>query len=154
MNCFVSSPCEPPHEELDTRHHEPCFSACDGCLEVLCEPAVAAEPREGAFHNPSAGQNLEAFSDIGAFDDLERPLAELGQSIFEFGSGVAAIGEDMAQPGKGRADRSQQWHRAVAVLDLGAVNHGGDEEPTGVGEDVALAPLDQLARIEPTRTAA
>ena len=34
------------------------------------------------------------------------------------------------------------------------MNHGGDEKPTGIGNDMTLAPLDLLARVEPARAAA
>ena len=37
---------------------------------------------------------------------------------------------------------------------MGGVNHAGDEPPAGVGEDMALAPLNQLAGVEPARAAA
>ena len=69
-------------------------------------------------------------------------------------SGVGAIGEDVAQPGEGPSDRGEQRRRTVAVLDMGGVNHAGDEPPAGVGEDMALAPLNQLAGVEPARATA
>ena len=39
------------------------------------------------------------------------------------------------------------------ILDVGWVNLAGDHEALGVGDDVALAALDPLAGIHPTRTA-
>ncbi len=66
---------------------------------------------------------------------------------------MTAIGEDVAQPGKGGADRAQQRHRAVAVLDVRRVHGGRDQQPIGIGQDVALAALDLLAGIVAARPA-
>jgi hypothetical protein len=63
------------------------------------------------------------------------------------------IGEDVAQPGEEIADRSQHADRAVAILDVGAVHLGADQEPVGVRDDVALAPIDLLAGVVPARSA-
>ena len=100
------------------------------------------------------GQDLEARHVVASLDDLQRPLADLFQRLAEFRSGVVAIGEDVAQPGEGPSDRGEQRRRTVAVLDMGGVNHASDEPPAGVGEDMALAPLNQLAGVEPARAAA
>ena len=109
-----------------------------GGLEVFGETAVATEPGKGALHHPTPGQDLEARHVVASLDDLQRPLADLFQRLAEFRSGVGAIGEDVAQPGEGPSDRGEQRRRAVAVLDMGGVNHAGDEPPAGVGEDMAL----------------
>ncbi len=45
------------------------------------------------------------------------------------------------------------WGQILAVLDAGGVDHGVDEISFGVGEDVALAPLDLFARIVTPRSA-
>ena len=77
--------------------------------------------------------------------DAGRIRGRLGEGGLELRSGIAAVGEDMTQPGEDRADRGRQRRRPVAVLDMGAMNHamnqGGDQKPAAVGEDVALAPL-------------
>jgi len=139
---------------LDAGDHEPGRGTGDGRLEVLGETAVAAEPGEGALHHPTPGQDLEARHAVASLDDLQRPLADLLRRLAEFRSGPGAIGEDMAPPGEGPSDRGEQRRRAVAVLDVGGVNHAGDEEPAGVGEDMALACVDRLGRVKPARAAA
>ena len=79
----------------------------DQRLEILGETAVAAEPSERALDHPTPWRNVEAGDAGRPLDGLERPLADLGQRGLEFGTGVAGIGEDMPQPGKGMADRGQ-----------------------------------------------
>ena len=59
----------------------------------------------------------------------------------------------MTQPGKPIDDRGQRQWRAIAVLDIGGVNHGMDEIAAGVGKDMALPAFDLLARIVPPKTA-
>ena len=58
-----------------------------------------AEPSKGSLNNPSARQHDEALGDIGAFDDLDGPFAMSDKRLRQFWSGMAAVGEDVAQPG-------------------------------------------------------
>lgn len=71
---------------------------------VLCQPATPSEPREAALDDPAAGQQFEAYCGFGAPDDLGGPATDFGEGRLELRSGMAAIGEDMTQPGKGMAD--------------------------------------------------
>src|SRR5437660_11317086 len=62
---------------------------------------VAIEPNQGPFDDPAPRQQLKADSVSGAFDDLDGPLAEFGESFGQVGAVVDTVGEEMAQPGKG-----------------------------------------------------
>ena len=73
-------------------------SAGDGRFEILRQSTAAAQPCESPFDDPSARQNLEALRRVGAFDDFDRPFAHALQRLAQFRTGIAAIGEDMAQP--------------------------------------------------------
>ena len=148
MNSLISSPCDSSAEELNAGDQQPGLGAFDGFFEVLGEASVAAEPSEGPLHHPSPGQQNETLGRIRASDDLQRPGAEFGQRSGELRPGVATIGEDMAKPREGMSDRGQQCRRTIAILDVGGVDHGADQQSTGIGDDMALAPLDQLGRIE------
>ncbi len=106
---------------------DPCLGTGDGFLPVLGEAPAATQPGEGALDDPPFWQNLEA---------------------------LGAIGEDMAQPGKAVADGLQQLGRAVAVLDIGAMDDQCDQKAQGVGDDMALAALDLLAGVKATDSAA
>ena len=94
------------------------------------------------------GKITKPFVGIGAFDDLDRPAADLGKCGPEFRSSIAAVGEDMAQPGEGLAHGAQHQGSAVAVLNIGAVNHQSDQQAERIGHDMALAALYLLARVE------
>jgi site-specific DNA recombinase len=109
--------------------------------------------RKDYFDDPSSGQQLEAVRGIRAPDDLQRPGAVRSKSGLQFAAGVAAIGEDVAQPGERMADRRQQRRRAVAILDVGCVHVGRDQQPVGIGQDMALAAFDLLAGVVAARPA-
>src|ERR1035437_3777994 len=68
-------------------------------------------------------------------------------------SGVAAIGKDMAQPGKSTANARQQIWRAITILHVGRVDGGSNQQSYRVGEDMALAALDHLFGRIAARTA-
>src|SRR3546814_3594140 len=59
----------------------------------------------------------------------------------------------MAQPCKAVDDFTQDQRRAVAVLNVGGMDHRMYQIALGVGEDVALAALDLLARVIAARAA-
>ena len=44
----------------------------------------------------------------------------------------------MAQPGEGIADRLEDQARAVAVLDIGAMDDQSDQQTERIGDDMAL----------------
>ena len=69
------------------------------------------------------------------------PRKRLGQ----LGAGIAAIGEDVAQPGKAEADRLDHGGSAVPVLNIGGMDQHEKQEAERVGNDVALAALDLLS---------
>ena len=98
-------------------------------LPIFGKSAATAEPCEGAFDHPAAGQDLEAFCLVGALDDLERPVTMPTQRVPELVSGIAAIGKDVAQPREPVADRLEHVNGAIAVLDIGCVDENEDQEP-------------------------
>ena len=137
--------------EADRCDEDPCFGAGDRRLEVLGEAATASEQSEGALDHPTPGQQHEALGLVGSLDDFHVPATVAGERRLQLGAGVAAIGEDVAQPGQQATDRDQQRRGAVAVLDVGGVDLRRHQMALGVGQDVALAPLDLLAGVEAAR---
>jgi len=122
-------------------NERPSNGAGDRRFEILCEPATATEPCESTFDDPSAGQNFEALRRVGTFDDFYCPFADTLQSLAQFISGITTIGEDVAQPGIARADRSKDAWSAVAILNAGFMHDESDQISLGIGDDVASKPL-------------
>ena len=83
---------------------------------------------------------------MAAADDLERDVGFVGSPVHE-PTGIAAIGEDAGDERKALAGRLERQLAAVAILDIGAVDADGEQPTIGVGQDVALAPGDLLARV-------
>jgi len=126
---------------------DPGLGGCGGFFPVLCQASASAEPGEGSLDDPAARDDLEALRRIGAFDDLERPGADAAERAAQLRPGVSAIGEDVAQLRIGVSDRGEHGGRAIAILDIGGVDGQPDQQPDGVDDDMALAPLDLLAGI-------
>src|SRR5690348_15751889 len=150
----VSGTRKTPRQKLDRGQIQPCFGAADRRLEVFGQPPVAAQPGECSLDYPAPGKQAKACGLIWPLDDGKRPLPHPSEGRFQLFASITAIGEDVAQPREEIADRSQYADRAVPILDVGAVHLGADQQPGGVGDDVALAPVDLLAGVVPARSAA
>jgi len=71
----------------------------------------------------AVGENDEALGDVRALDDLDLKLRhEFGDTLFEDGSLVAAIGEDFAQEWIQAKQSGNQQDPAVAILGIGRVD--------------------------------
>ncbi len=65
---------------------------------------------------------------------------------------VPAVGKSEFDKGISGAGRLEHRFAAVAILNAGRVNPDGEEPTIGVGQDMALAALDLLARIVALRS--
>jgi hypothetical protein len=120
-------------------------------LEVARQAAVVADPGEGALDDPALGQDDEAMQFV-ALDDFEPPGAGLGDSGGGVRSLVAGIGEDALDEGEPAAGAPiENQPRAVAILDIGGMDHDVQEKAERVDENMPLAARDLLARIKALR---
>src|SRR5713101_4946129 len=116
-------------------------------LEILRQAAVAIEPSQGPFDDPTPRQQLKADSVSGTFDDLDGPVAEFGESFGQVGTVVDTVGEEMAQPGKQLVDGLDDKLGPIAILDIGGVHLGPDQQTGSIGHNVTLTAFDLLGRI-------
>src|SRR5215217_1114509 len=73
----------------------------------------------------------------------DRPdLQSQVEGIAQFAARIAAIGEDVAQPGKPVADGLEQGRGSVSILHIGRMNQDEEHQSECVSDDVALAALD------------
>lgn len=135
-----------PQHEADHGEANESLGAARVALEVACEPAVAADPRERALDNPTLGQNDEAM-EIAALDDLDHPAPGCSDGGGHARSLIAAIADDPLDEREQAACAPQRLVGAIAVLDVGAMDEDAHEEAERVDQDVALATRDFLARI-------
>src|SRR3982750_909222 len=111
---------------------------------ILGQTTAAVEPCDGPLDDPSLGQDGEAFGHVRSFDDLHLDLAQGATQ-----AGVAAIGVEPEQEGVEPEEAGHQQHASVAVLDVGRMHDGAQQQALRVYQDVALLALDLLARIIP-----
>ena len=122
------------------------FGDIGSLFEIAQEASVLDQPGEAALDDPAPRQRLEARQGAGSFDDLE---VEMGLSVCPVDelAGVAAVGKHGAHEAPETAGGAQQRLGAIAVLDARGMDFDGQDAPVGVGQYVALAPRDLLARV-------
>jgi hypothetical protein len=120
-------------------------------LEVARQAAIAADPRERAFHDPSLGQDDELVQFV-ALDDFDCPLAGAGGGSRHARPLIAGVGEDALDEGKEAARAPiENQPRPVAILHVGGMNDDVQEKAERIDEDVPLAARDLLACIKALR---
>src|SRR5918994_2839312 len=115
-------------------------------LVVADETAVLEDPGEGSFDDPAAAQHLEALGGWAAFDDLDDDVGLVLGPAHELPA-IAAVGEGAGHEGVACAGGLEHRLAAIAVLDGGGMYLDGEQPSIGVGQDVALATVDLLARV-------
>ena len=90
----------------------------------------------------------ESFRSIGALDDFSFELwQDLRQGFLKVPPLIATIGKELFQervhPEKGR----KKQDAAIAILDIGRMNDGVQQQTQRVYENMALLPLDLFARV-------
>ena len=94
------------------------------------------------------GQHDKSFGLIGALDDFSFELRQdFRERLLEFGSLIAAVGEQLLQERIHPEQSRKQQDAAVAILDIGGVNDGVEQQTQRIYENVALLAFDLLARI-------
>jgi hypothetical protein len=142
---------EAPQHELDHGEVDERLGGRGEIFEVAGEPAISADPSEGTLDDPALGLNNEAGA-IGAFDDLDAPVAGAASGLADTWPLVSGVGEDRRDKWKAPPHRlGQNERRAIAVLDARRMDDGSEQKALVVGEDMTLDPLDLFARVEPDR---
>jgi hypothetical protein len=119
-------------------------------LVVTSQPPVSADPGQRPLDNPTLWQHDKAVL-VAAAHDLERPCAGPSQSGFHLAALVACITDDALDEREGAARLLQESLCTIAILYAGGMNAHGQEQAQRVGQDVALATCDLLARVIPRR---
>src|SRR5439155_25993688 len=75
------------------------------------------------------------------------PLAEFGEGVTQIGAVIDTVGEEMAQPRKQLMDSLDDKPGTIAILDIGGVHLGTDQQTGSIGHNVTLSAFDLLGRI-------
>ena len=138
--------CQPFQHDIDHRQLDEADGSHGESFVVGHQPPIAAQPRECAFDNPAAADDLEPAVLVGPLDDLQRDR-EPGDLRREFRPGVAAIGEYFTQPRKSPQRLFDQIGGAIAILGIGGDHLDGEEMAFGVDDRITLDTLGFLARV-------
>ena len=111
-------------------------------LVVADGAAVFADPGEGPFDDPAAGQDLEDVP-VTLGHDLDGDLHGGGPGG-QLAGGVSGIGPDQDDFGAGAVQVPQQGPGAVAVLDGCGGDDHGQEQAAGVYGDGPFTAVDFL----------
>jgi hypothetical protein len=80
-------------------------------------------------HDPAFGYDLEADGAIGSLDDFNVKMREnFCQRVGELRSLIAAVGEQRLQKGKHPKQRRHHENAAIAILDIGRMHDGVQEQ--------------------------
>ena len=82
---------------------------------------------------------MEAGRVSGALDDLNHPVAEFGKGITQVGAVVDTVSEEVAQPGKQLVDGLDDKPGTIAILEIGGVHLGANQQTASIGHNVTLA---------------
>ena len=134
---------------------------------VFREPTPGAEPGKRSLDHPAARKDTKAFrtNDVPIdfdpwrnqdpapaaprmFHDLDLPAKRCLDPLTEAFLLVSAIGPDQRQTREASSQRSQLLLAPTSVLDLGFLHQYVQDHPSGVDEQMPLAPFDFLAAIE------
>ena len=115
-------------------------------LEIAGQPPVAADPSDGALHDPALWQHDEAMP-VAAADDLHGPCAGASDGGGHLRPLIPCVTDDALDEGEKPACLPQQRLGAVTVLHAGGMHDHREQQAEGVGQQVALAPDDLLARV-------
>jgi hypothetical protein len=114
---MISCSCDASGEQLDGCDEQPSGGGCDRLFEVFGEASVSAEPCEGSFYNPAAGENLKALGDIGPLDDLDGAFADGDRQMVDILTAVLSDGLTAVEAACAEALR-EGVHSADVVLNI------------------------------------
>ncbi len=138
--------CQPAQHEADGGEEDEGDGAARESFEVFGEAPAAIDPSDRAFDDPSFRQELEPRA-IAALDDLELPIGDGPEDLFQLGALVGAVADDFLQKRKQSSHGLEQRRGAVAILHVGGVHLDAQEQAERVDEEMAFLALDLLAGV-------
>ena len=115
-------------------------------FEILAEPSAVAQPRQGTLQRPPPGHYLEVVAGWIPPHHVQYQSPS-GPSPLHQSAGAGGIGPDQLESGEPAQQLGQYQSGSVPVLDIGGVNHYGQEQAGRIHYDVAFAPRYLLAGV-------
>ena len=115
---------KPSEHHPNGRPSQECPCGTVQTFPILRQPSAAIEPGDGAFNDPSPGQDKEALRLIRSLDDLEIDAAHHPtQAIAKLWPLIAAVGVELGQEWIKPEQSGHDQHTTVAILNIGRVNN-------------------------------
>ena len=115
-------------------------------LVVTREATASADPSQRPLDDPAFREHHEAVA-VTAAHDLEFPRAGAGNDSLHLATLITCVGNDALDKWKTPSSLPQQRLGSVSILHAGRMDTDGQEQAQRVGQDVALAALNLLARV-------
>ncbi len=124
----------------------PSFATFGSLFVVFAQPTTSAQPGQRTLYHPPARQHLKLVAIRFTFHHGQQPIASDPRPHHQ-PARVACIRPNDPQPGKSAQQFGQHQLSAIPVLNVGGMNHHGQEQPHGVHYDVALASGNLFTRV-------
>ena len=131
------------NHQVDHRDSDHGLAALGQHLVVLAVPAVSTQPGKGALHDPPLGQHLEPGDVVAAFDDLQKPTAQLRGPVDQLAR-ITAVGPNPLQPREQTGEFAQDQLGPVAVLNIACMYDNRNYQAERIDRDVAFSAVDFL----------
>src|SRR5215212_1467240 len=125
-------------------HHA--FAHICSSLVVLTQPAVAIEPAEGAFDDPTLGQDLKTALLLGPTYDIQHEGKELMHPFHQH-HGIALIGPYPFEAWQAAIAGIEQLYRAFTISHTCARHNHHDQQAQRIYQDMPFAAFDLFASI-------
>jgi len=134
--------------EPDRRETQECEASAIEIFPILGQTPASSKPCEGALDDPSLWQDDEALRVVGSLDDFDIYL----RHYFRHGAAkqwalIATIGVEPQQEWIKAEQRRHDEFAAIAILNVGGVHDGVDQQALRIDENVAFLALDLFSRI-------
>lgn len=129
------------HRQLD--HRDAAFGLR---LVILTQPAVSAQPAEGAFDNPAFGQHLEALHIVAALHNLDL-TAQTPRGLREVLTAEPAVGPEFFESVIQALDLDEHLLAAVTLGRVGPGDDAAEDQPECIDDQETLSAKGFLARV-------
>ena len=141
---MLIEPVEHPSDGCEIDHR---FTHRRAAFIVLAQPTIPIEPAKGPLNNPALWQDMKAALLGRALDNLEHE-GETALDPFDQHASVTLIGPHALEAWQRAISGTEQFGSALAIRQRRRAYQHHDQQAQRINQDVPLASLDLLARIE------
>ena len=116
---------------------------------VLGKTTASAKPTDGAFNDPTFGQDDETLGSIRTADDFDCEVRHnVCQAVMEHRTCIGTVGKQLLEKRELSEQRRQDQDAAVAILDIGGRHQRVQQQTQCIDQNVTFLTFDQFSGIE------